>query len=133
MKKSCCAFALFAALVASEAISTKPEAAQEPSAAPITTTARYPQVDNRKAKVWRTVVSPNQRLKMHRHDHARVVVALTDVKLKVIYQDKNKPPKTQRWEKGKAYWLEADPAGDLHSTINESNAPMEIVVIEFKQ
>ena len=35
-------------------------------------------------------------------------------------------------ETGKAYWLDADPAGKLHGDYNDSDKPLEMMVIEMK-
>jgi len=37
-----------------------------------------------------------------------------------------------KWAKGAVYLLEADKPGELHSDINESDHPMEVMVIQFK-
>jgi hypothetical protein len=37
-----------------------------------------------------------------------------------------------RFETGSAYWLTEDPPGTLHGDINESDEPIEVMVIEIK-
>jgi hypothetical protein len=36
------------------------------------------------------------------------------------------------WETGKAFWLTADPPGELHGDVNEGNSPLEVMVVEIK-
>lgn len=99
------------------------------SAAP-QTTHRVPQFENDTVQVWKTVIMPHQPLKMHRHDHARVVVGIKGGTLKKIEEDGRVSDLV--FETGKAYWLEADPEEELHGDINESEEPIEVMVIEFK-
>lgn len=36
----------------------------------------------------------------------------------------------QQRQTGKAYWLDADPPGELHGDVNETAKPIEVMVIE---
>jgi chorismate mutase len=94
-------------------------------------TNRFPQFENDEVQVWRTVISPKVPLKMHRHDHSRIVVALTDTELK--YQNDKGETHQLKWEKGTAQLLPPDPPGQLHMDINESDHPMEVMVIQLKE
>lgn len=97
----------------------------------IAQTTRISQFENEKVKVWQTVIYPNKQetLPMHRHEHNRVVVALTDGVLKVTNQ------KGQFYdlvlEKDKAYYLPADKAGEMHNDENMSGKPIKVMVIEL--
>jgi len=93
-------------------------------------TKRELQFENDKVKVWKTTIPPNDKLKMHRHDHARVIVGLQGGKLEKIEETGEKSDLI--FETGKAYWLEKDPVGELHGDINVSSKPVEVMVIEFK-
>lgn len=95
-------------------------------------TNRYPQFANDKVSVWKTVIYPSnqQKLKMHRHEKDRVLVALTDGKLKVT-NDKGKVHYLNL-EKDKAYYLLKDEAGELHSDVNLSKHPVQVMVIELE-
>jgi quercetin dioxygenase-like cupin family protein len=90
-----------------------------------------PQFDNDAVTVWKTVLAPHQRLRMHRHEHGRVVVALKGGTL-TIPQDDGASHKLVL-ETGKAYWLEADPPGKLHGDHNDSAQPLELMVVEMKR
>ena len=65
-------------------------------------TRRAPQFENEHVKVWKSIILPDQPLRMHRHEHARALIALTDATLDIV-QDSGKT-ETVHWEAGKAYW-----------------------------
>ena len=92
-------------------------------------TRREPQFDNDQVKVWKSTILPNQPLSLHRHDHARTIVALRGGTLDVV-DGQGKTLTKLTWESGKAYWLEADPPGQQHADVNKGTAPIEVMVIE---
>jgi beta-alanine degradation protein BauB len=94
-------------------------------------TRREPQFENSELKVWKSIIMPNQPLSQHRHEHGRALVALTDGELKVV-DPSGKLLDTYRWEKGKAYWLGKDPAGQTHADVNDTGKPIEVIVVELK-
>ena len=94
-------------------------------------TERFPQFDNADVKVWKTVIQPNQPLSMHRHDHPRVIVALTGGTVNIISPTGAVEPHV--WETGKAYWLPAMPPNTLHSDVNAGDRPMEVMVVELEK
>ncbi|HSS37646.1 MAG TPA: hypothetical protein VLT58_02650 [Polyangia bacterium] len=90
-----------------------------------------PMFENAQVRVWKTILKPGERIGMHRHEHGRVVVALRGGTLR-IPQDKG-GARDLVLETGKAYWLEADPAGELHGDVNPSpSKPLELMVIEMQ-
>jgi quercetin dioxygenase-like cupin family protein len=93
-------------------------------------THRVFQFENEHVRVWKTVIMPHQPLKMHRHDCARVVVGLKGGSLTKIEETGETSDLT--FETGTAYWLEEDPPNTLHGDINESDEPIEVMVIEIK-
>ncbi|HLB55052.1 MAG TPA: hypothetical protein VJK71_08090 [Gemmatimonadales bacterium] len=96
------------------------------------TTHREPQFENEQVRVWKSIIMPKQPLSYHRHDHGRALIALTDGELKVLDQE-GRQIDTYRWERGKAYWLGADPPGKLHADLNETAQPIEVIVVELKK
>jgi hypothetical protein len=94
-------------------------------------TRREPQFENDQVKVWKSIIMPNQPLSMHRHEHGRALIALTDGELKVVGQD-GKPLDSYHWKSGQAYWLSADPPGRLHADVNQSGRPIEVIVVELQ-
>jgi quercetin dioxygenase-like cupin family protein len=95
-------------------------------------TRREPQFENDYVRAWKSVIMPKQPLTMHRHDHGRALIALTSGQLKV--EDKTgKVLNTYNWESGKAYWLDADPPGQMHADVNDSSKPIEVIVVELKK
>ena len=95
-------------------------------------TRREPLLENAQVRVWKSIIMPNQPLTLHRHEHGRVLVALTDGQLKV-FDEERKLLDTYGWQKGKAYWLDADPPGKLHGDMNETSQPIEVIVIELQR
>jgi hypothetical protein len=67
---------------------------------------------------------------MHRHDCSRVIVGLKGGSLTRIEESGEKSQII--FERGKAYWLTEDPPGTLHGDINESDEPIEVMLIEVK-
>lgn len=94
------------------------------------TTVRTPQLENDSVRVWKTSIAPGQPLTLHRHENGRVIVALTDGTLRIVKESGES--KTVTWEKGKAYWLAADPPGEKHGDLNEGKEPIEVMVVEMK-
>jgi quercetin dioxygenase-like cupin family protein len=78
-----------------------------------TTTQRYPQFENEDVKVWKSVVAPNAPLTMHRHEHPRVIIALSGGTMKIVEQ--SGATEQHVWETGKAYWLPANPPNTMHA------------------
>lgn len=94
------------------------------------TTHRVFQFENEHVRVWKTVIMPHQPLKMHRHDCSRVIVGLKGGSLTKI--EETGETSELKFETDKAYWLTEDPPGTLHGDINESDEPIEVMVIEIK-
>lgn len=93
-------------------------------------THRVFQFENEHVRVWKTVIMPNQPLKMHRHDCSRVIVGLKGGSLTKL-EDTGETSELV-FETGKAYWLNEDPPNTLHGDVNESDEPIEVMVIEIK-
>lgn len=94
-------------------------------------TNRVKQFETDELEVWKTTIYPKQPLKLHRHDHKRILVALTDVAL--IVKNEEGTVRPIKFSKGTAHLLEADKPGELHVDINESDTPMEVMIIQFKK
>jgi beta-alanine degradation protein BauB len=94
-------------------------------------TRREPQFENDQVRVWKSIIMPKQPLSMHRHEHGRTIVALVGGTLKIV--EESGPSRSVTWETGKAYWLGPDPPGTRHADLNESDKPLEVIVVEMKQ
>lgn len=92
---------------------------------------REPQLENANVSVWKSVVMPKQPLTLHRHEHGRVLVALTDGRLNVVDKD-GKVLGTYNLKAGKSLWLGADPPGQLHADVNPGSRPVEVIVVQLK-
>lgn len=94
-------------------------------------TQRFPQFDNEDVKVWKSIVVPNAPLTMHRHDHPRVIIALSGGTMKIV--DQGGTAETHVWETGKAYWLPANPPNTMHADVNAGTKPIEVMVVELEK
>ncbi|SUZ73273.1 uncharacterized protein METZ01_LOCUS26127 [marine metagenome] len=94
------------------------------------TTRRIPQFENDHVKVWKSIILPNQPLSMHRHEHSRALIALTDGNLDIVQNSGER--ETVHWQAGNAYWLTHDEPGTLHADVNNSGQPIEVIVVELK-
>lgn len=95
-------------------------------------TRREPQFENEHMRVWKSIIMPKQPLTQHRHDHGRALIALTDGQLKVV-DPEGKVIDIYNWERGKAYWLGKDPPGKTHADVNETDRPIEVIVVELRK
>jgi hypothetical protein len=94
-----------------------------------TQTQRFPQFENEDVKVWRSVIMPNAPQTMHRHEHPRVIIALSSGTIKI--QEQSGASEEHVWETGKAYWLPANAPGTMHADVNAGNKPVEVMVVEL--
>lgn len=118
---------VFVAVLASGCDQTGDRAAPDTAAA---TTGRTPQFENEHVQVWKSVIAPDQPLEMHRHDNPRAIIALKGGTLTVVSDAGERRDMT--WETGRAYWLDADPPGELHGDVNEGPEPVEVIVVQLK-
>ena len=82
-------------------------------------------------KVWRTTLMPRVVLPAHRHDHPRVIVALTGGTIRIV--PSSGAAETHRWEAGKAYWFTANAPGETHVESNIGDKPLEVMVVELEK
>ena len=95
-------------------------------------TRREPQFENDYVRVWKSIIEPNQPLTQHRHEHDRALIALTDGQVNTV-DPTGKVIAKYDWKTGKAYWLDADPVGQTHADVNQSNKTIEVIVVELKK
>jgi quercetin dioxygenase-like cupin family protein len=93
-------------------------------------TERFPQFENDDVKVWKSVITPNAPLTPHRHEHPRVLIALSGGAMKIVEQGGK--TETDVWDTGKAYWLPANPPNTMHTDVNAGKKPIEVIVVELK-
>lgn len=91
---------------------------------------RFPQFENDEVKVWKTVVQPHVPLPLHRHDHGRVIIALSGGTMNVV--SSKGEIKAHPWETGKAYWLPKMAPGTMHTDENADDKPIAVMVVELK-
>lgn len=94
-------------------------------------TRREPQFENASVRVWKSIIEPNQPLALHRHERGRTIVALQGGSLDVV-DGAGKTLRTVVWETGKAYWLDADPPGEMHGDVNRGKQAIVVMVVEMR-
>ena len=94
-------------------------------------TGREPQFENSEVKVWKSLVLPNSPLPFHRHEHPRVIIALTGGTMKIL--EETGQSQLNEWQTGKAYWLPANAPGTRHQDVNVGNNPIEVMVVELQK
>lgn len=96
-------------------------------------TIRIPQFSNEEVSVWKTIIYPNKHrvLKMHRHEHNRILIALTSGTLKII-NNKGKVDYLTL-EKDHVYYLKKNIPGEFHLDENTGQYPIKVLVIELKK
>ena len=97
-----------------------------------TQTRREPQFENENVRVWKSIIMPNQPLALHRHEFGRTIVVLKGGSLDIV-DGSGKTMTTLVWEPGKAYWLDTDPAGEMHGDLNRGPATIEVIVVEMRK
>ena len=93
-------------------------------------TRRIPQLENDHVKVWKSIIMPKQPLTMHRHEHGRVLIALVGGTMDIVQQ--GGAAELHVWQNGRAYWLDADPPNTMHADVNNTDTPIEVMVVELK-
>jgi quercetin dioxygenase-like cupin family protein len=91
---------------------------------------RDPQFENDLVRVWKSTITADQPVQMHRHNASKIVVVLKGGVLHRIEQAG--AISDIIFDTGKAYWIDADPPNALHADVNASHEPIEVMVIEFK-
>lgn len=94
-------------------------------------TRREPQFENGRVKAWKSIILPDQPLRLHRHENGRALIALTDGTLDVVNEE-GETVDTYEWEAGKAYWLDKDPPDVLHGDLNKGPGTIQVIVVELK-
>lgn len=77
------------------------------------------------------MIAPGAPLAPHRHEHGRVLIALSGGTVDIV-QTGGKNEK-QVWETGKAYWLPKSPPNTMHTDVNHGSQPVVVMVVELKK
>jgi len=91
---------------------------------------RLPQFENDRAVSWRSVIPPHTESTLHRHDRYRTVIGIVGGDLTTVSADGRRT--VTRYETGKAYWQTPMAPGETHKDVNETNATLELLVVELK-
>ena len=101
-------------------------------------TERFPQFDNADVKVWKTVIQPNQPLSMHRHDHPRVIIALTGGTVNIVSPNGAvaEPQHVCMGDQQSLLAFPAMPPNTLHSDVRQQGGEagvIEVMVVELQK
>ena len=91
---------------------------------------RVPQFENERAVSWKSVIPPHTESTLHRHDRYRTVIGIVGGELTTVTADGHRT--VTRYESGKAYWQEPMRSGETHKDVNDTNATIELLVVEIK-
>jgi hypothetical protein len=91
---------------------------------------RVPQFENDRAVSWRSVIPPHTESTLHRHDRYRTIIGIVGGDLTTVSADGRKT--VTRYETGNAYWQAPMAPGEMHKDVNETDRPIELVVVEMK-
>jgi hypothetical protein len=91
---------------------------------------RAPQFENERAVSWKSVIPPHTESTLHRHDRYRTVIGIVGGELTTVTADGHRT--VTRYETGKAYWQEPMRPGETHKDVNNTNATIELLVVEIK-
>ena len=98
--------------------------------APRAEMTRVPQFENDRAVSWKSVIPPHTESTLHRHDRYRTVIGIVGGALTTVSADGHRT--VTRYESGKAYWQEPMRPGEMHKDVNDTNATIELMVVEMK-
>jgi hypothetical protein len=115
---------LIKAAIAMALLAQAPQAPKQPEM------TRVPQFDNDRAVSWKSIIPPHTESTLHRHDRYRTVIAIVGGDLTSVSASGERT--VTRYETGKAYWQEPMPPGAMHKDRNDTDRPIELVVVENK-
>jgi hypothetical protein len=91
---------------------------------------RVPQFENERAVSWKSIIPPHTESTLHRHDRYRTVIGIAGGELTTVSADGHRT--VTRYETGKAYWQEPMRPGEMHKDVNDTDATIELLVVEMK-
>jgi len=91
---------------------------------------RFPQFENDRVTVWRSVIPSHTQSTFHRHDRGRTVIGIIGGELKTITPEGRVT--VTRYETGKAIWFDPMPPGETHRDVNDTDRTIEVVTVELK-
>src|SRR5437588_6251925 len=99
------------------------------SAQPKRQMQRIAQFENDRAVSWKSVIPPHTESTLHRHDRYRSIVAVVGGDLKTVTPDGHAT--ITHYETGRSYWQAPMPPGEMHKDVNDTDRPIELVVVEL--
>lgn len=88
------------------------------------------QLENEQVQVARVKIFPNEEIGLHRDERKQVVIALQGG---IITRLEANGTKTDvHFPTGEAVFREIDPPNELHRSVNNTQNPVELIVIQLK-
>lgn len=88
------------------------------------------QFENDQVCVSRVVIEPKEEIGLHRDSLPQIVVGLRGGTITRLEADGREVD--VEFPTGKAVYRPVDPENELHRSVNRSNAPIEIIIIQMK-
>ncbi|HSX10353.1 MAG TPA: hypothetical protein VLF94_01365 [Chlamydiales bacterium] len=88
------------------------------------------QLDNDQVRVFKMTVDAHEEIGLHRDEYPQVVVALKGGTITRLEANGSKTD--VEFPKGVAVYREADPAGELHRSVNNGCKPIELIIVQLK-
>ncbi len=88
------------------------------------------QLENNAVSVARVKIMPHEEIGLHRDVYPQVVVALQGGVITRLEADGSTTD--VNFPTGQAVYREIDPPNELHKSVNNSSAPVELIIIQLK-
>lgn len=88
------------------------------------------QLQNEYVHVARAKIMPDEEIGLHRDEYPQVVIALQGGTITRLEADGTKTD--VQFPTGTAIFREVDPPNEFHKSVNNSSAPIELIIIQLK-
>ncbi len=88
------------------------------------------QLENEQVHVARAKIMPNEEIGLHRDAYPQVVIALQGGTITRLEADGTKTD--VNFPTGTPVFREVDPPNELHKSVNNLSAPVELIIIQLK-
>jgi quercetin dioxygenase-like cupin family protein len=89
------------------------------------------QFENDQVSVSRVVIEPKEEIGLHRDSTPQIVIGLKGGKITRLESDGREID--VEFPTGKAVYRPIDPEGELHKSVNKSDTPVEMIIIQMKK
>ena len=89
------------------------------------------QLENESVSIARVKIMPNEEIGLHRDAYPQVVIALQGGVITRLEADGSTID--VNFSTGRAVFREIDPPDQFHKSINNSSAPVELIIVQLKK